>query len=467
MKKILCFLMIPFLLLNTCFASSEEPEPTSVPASEDSLPGIVWHALCYVSNSGHYVLDLDFEGFQSEWDSFWYGYVMEYEQEYRGGKISSSALTSLYDGLVRKASASSGIYMILRPGWITEDLPENMRNVLTRLKINDKFADVENGTTYYFSNVYGSTSSFAGTINFAYYRSQLFRVDYGTNYTINASFDGGKTFSTVGNIAFWESLQTVPVFVDYASCFAYLSGQAGAYMDFNASKPTFNDVNYSDIKGIDYETYNNQVYNYITNNTYNSMEELNQDLTKQFQLVHEEIGKLNENLDDINDNLTDTLEGVKTSNKWLSKIYTMLQDILESLGKILDKLRDVLSWLSSDSLITLSPDFENLLNFGEEGELSTKISTELEPVKTLSKEKFPFSIPWDIYMLFSAIGAVPASPPVFDIPFHLHIYGMEIDETVHFDFSGWESLAAMSRIMLTGTFCLGLYKLTFKLISKN
>lgn len=78
------------------------------------------------------------------------------------------------------------------------------------------------------------------------------------------------------------------------------------------------------------------------------------------------------------------------------------------------------------------------------------------------KRKFPFSLPWDVYYLFTVLADTPKTPR-FEIPFYIDRLG--IHEVVVIDLSPFESVSKLSRLFLTLFFCYGLMNLTVKIVS--
>lgn len=78
------------------------------------------------------------------------------------------------------------------------------------------------------------------------------------------------------------------------------------------------------------------------------------------------------------------------------------------------------------------------------------------------KRKFPFSLPWDVYYLFTVLADTPKTPR-FEIPFYIDRFG--IHEVVVIDLSSFESVSKLSRLFLTLFFCYGLMNLTVKIVS--
>ena len=79
----------------------------------------------------------------------------------------------------------------------------------------------------------------------------------------------------------------------------------------------------------------------------------------------------------------------------------------------------------------------------------------------LFKEKFPFCLPWDIYVLFSSLKAEPEAPK-FVIPFQLERFG--VDEEVVIDFAEFEEQVKILRFFISVIFVIGLILSTRRLI---
>ena len=78
------------------------------------------------------------------------------------------------------------------------------------------------------------------------------------------------------------------------------------------------------------------------------------------------------------------------------------------------------------------------------------------------KNKFPFSLPWDIYYLFSRLAHTPRTP-VYYLP--LVIERLGIDETIVIDMSDFEDFSSLSRLMLSLLYAYGLMNWTVKIVS--
>lgn len=79
------------------------------------------------------------------------------------------------------------------------------------------------------------------------------------------------------------------------------------------------------------------------------------------------------------------------------------------------------------------------------------------------KEKFPFCLPWDLYLAFSNLAA-PAQPPKWEVPFK--IQSLQFTKNVSVDFSQFSTLASIMRWGLSIIFIIWLILLTRKIIGQ-
>lgn len=90
------------------------------------------------------------------------------------------------------------------------------------------------------------------------------------------------------------------------------------------------------------------------------------------------------------------------------------------------------------------------------------VSSDFSDISGTLKRKFPFSLPWDVYYLFTVLADTPKTPR-FEIPFYIDRLG--IHEVIVLDLSPFESISKLSRLFLTLFFCYGLMNLTVKIVS--
>jgi hypothetical protein len=83
--------------------------------------------------------------------------------------------------------------------------------------------------------------------------------------------------------------------------------------------------------------------------------------------------------------------------------------------------------------------------------------------EVIFKDKFPFCLPWDLYIAFSNL-AVPPEPPKWTIPFK--IQSINFSQDVEIDFSQFSTLASILRWGLSVLFLIWLILLTRQIIGQ-
>lgn len=155
------------------------------------------------------------------------------------------------------------------------------------------------------------------------------------------------------------------------------------------------------------------------------------------------------NLDSIEDYLSLISTLVGNGNLTMTEQQKILENIGTYTGAtakdIADIKKAIQSFVASDSLaITAEYDFD---------------------IKTPSGiiDKFPFSLPFDVYKVFNILSAPPLAPS-FEIPFEMkNIFSYSIDV----DLSEYEDIAVIVRWFLYIIFVLGLILVTNKLIGRG
>lgn len=87
------------------------------------------------------------------------------------------------------------------------------------------------------------------------------------------------------------------------------------------------------------------------------------------------------------------------------------------------------------------------------------ISSTMDDAAQLMKTKFPFCIPWDVYLIVGFLAEEPKTP-VFELPIRLERYG--IDECITVDLEKFTVISSLSRTLLTLLYCYALLNLTMK-----
>ncbi len=144
-----------------------------------------------------------------------------------------------------------------------------------------------------------------------------------------------------------------------------------------------------------------------------------------------------------------------------------IRDIIDAIENI--RIKSPVRPPSGGGLPDVVGDFLDFLT--DTGELATdKVEEKTESligglldvfgtVADVLTEKFPFSIPWDILAIITALAATP-EPPHFEIPLVLEDYG--INEVFVIDFSEYQFLSDISRTFLTVIWTLYLMNFTTK-----
>lgn len=149
--------------------------------------------------------------------------------------------------------------------------------------------------------------------------------------------------------------------------------------------------------------------------------------------------------------------------------------IQESLDEIVEQLEKIKRWTAIDTVIDgvdAVADWLDLirgvLKDAKEGAGSAvaALSSAVGGSVDLMSKKFPFSIPWDVLFFVSVLSAEPQMPH-FEIPFNIEssMLGITIDYTMELDFSQFQWLSDLSRLIFSMIYAVGLMKMTFGVTS--
>lgn len=202
--------------------------------------------------------------------------------------------------------------------------------------------------------------------------------------------------------------------------------------------------------------------------------------------IYDEIADLLDGLETL-DHSTDDLVDLSTVERYLEDILSAvtnfadedtgvilmrgyLKGIFDDFGQLLQLLGDWPEYPAVEpSSVTVEPTdldpvltelrkIEDLLK-GTGVKAPVADPDESDPEKTIGmrigekmdelKDRFPFSLPWDIFAILNLLRADPVAPQ-FDLP----VFGSE--ESVHVDLSVWDSVAVVTRGGTTILFALGL-----------
>lgn len=165
---------------------------------------------------------------------------------------------------------------------------------------------------------------------------------------------------------------------------------------------------------------------------------------------------------------TTVLTAIKSNlDTIIDSISSFKSSMEDKLDNIYDMLKSIRNWSIVDTITDLGDMLADWVSFVKDllDDVESGVAVIVESVSgvadTLST-KFPFSIPWDIAFLIAFLAETPKAP-VFEVPFNFPLYGIEY--TFTFDFSQFEAVSKISRLILTMLFSLGLLKLTNNIVS--
>ncbi len=158
------------------------------------------------------------------------------------------------------------------------------------------------------------------------------------------------------------------------------------------------------------------------------------------------------------------------TNSILDSIKACLDDIHETLKKI--KRWSVVDTVVGgvDAIADWLDLIQGVLGDVDEGteEVVSILSSAVDDSLGLMKKKFPFSIPWDILFFISVLSAEPEIPQ-FSIPFDIEISALDLQfhYDMELDFTPFQWLSDLSRLLLSMTYAVGLMKMTFNVSNMN
>lgn len=157
-----------------------------------------------------------------------------------------------------------------------------------------------------------------------------------------------------------------------------------------------------------------------------------------------------------------------TSPGWFDQLLGYLEDIL-------DQLKSIKRWTVIDTLIDgvdaigdwfdLIHDILSDVDDGMESAVAT-LSDALDDATGLLKSKFPFSVPWDIFFFVTLLAAEPETPH-FEVPidFDISALDMHIHYDFVLDFTDYQYLSDIFRVILSMTYAVGLLKMTAGIVN--
>ena len=148
----------------------------------------------------------------------------------------------------------------------------------------------------------------------------------------------------------------------------------------------------------------------------------------------------------------------------LTELKTIIKDGFDDVVKELKKIR---RWTALDTIFDGLDAVADWLDFVTKffdnvtDGIGLLVSGFTDTVTELTKV-FPFSIPITLVLIVQMFSAPPEAPK-FELPLKLDAFN--IDEKIVIDLSQFQVISVISRTFLTIIYCVGLYHLTFKIIS--
>ena len=142
--------------------------------------------------------------------------------------------------------------------------------------------------------------------------------------------------------------------------------------------------------------------------------------------------------------------------------------IQETLDEILVQIKKLKQWTMADTAVNAADAVADWLDFikgifddaeNGAGSAVSALSSTMGDAANLMKTKFPFCIPWDVYLIIGFLAEEPQTP-VFRLPIKLERLGIE--EYIEIDLKDFETVSSISRTLLTVLYCYGLLNLTMK-----
>ncbi len=159
------------------------------------------------------------------------------------------------------------------------------------------------------------------------------------------------------------------------------------------------------------------------------------------------------------DRMSETVEGAAD---------TAHAKIQETLDEILVQIKKLKHWTMADTAVNAADAVADWLDFikgifddaeNGAGSAVSALSSTMGDAANLMKTKFPFCIPWDVYLIIGFLAEEPQTP-VFRLPIKLERLGIE--EYIEIDLKDFDAVSSISRTLLTVLYCYGLLNLTMK-----
>lgn len=218
----------------------------------------------------------------------------------------------------------------------------------------------------------------------------------------------------------------------------------------------------------------------LLNNISGAAEHISANLMVHINAVSSKLKDIADILNPMSSNLTLTSKYLLEINGKLDtvqdKLYTLVSTLFNGFDfqELLDTIKDsggggggsaagslvgtVIGNLISDLL-------DSILNGDETVEDAvSSLTSRFTKVVDVSKTKFPFSLPWDVVLIFETLSHPPETP-VVDFP--IKVPSLNFNYSIHVDLKDFESLSKTCRAFFAITFALILIKLTLLMINRG
>lgn len=290
---------------------------------------------------------------------------------------------------------------------------------------------------------------------------------------------------------------TFKLFYSVADLLNYIDGgQPGSYQSSNFNMPVLSgntlNIDLGKAAETDWDKVNKSIYDSVSDAITDAGGWGNLDESQRQEIIDSKMDDILGSLGEIGDNtgessalLSSIKDILKSINNHVVSISDYLIDVITNQGKLFNLFKDfsfekLLETIKdsggsggsiADSAVGtvigsfISDLLEKVMNGDETAEDAVSILvTRFSKLVDVSKTKFPFSLPWDVVVIFETLSHEPETP-VIDFP--IKVASVGFDYTIHIDMKDFESLSKMCRAFFAITFALILIKLTLLMINRG
>lgn len=290
---------------------------------------------------------------------------------------------------------------------------------------------------------------------------------------------------------------TFKLFYSVADLLNYINGgQPGSYQSSNFNMPVLSgntlNIDLGKAAETDWDKVNKNIYDAVSDaitdaGGWGALDESQKQeiIDSKMDDILGSLGEIGDNTGQSNALLSSIKDILKTINNHVVSISDYLIDTITNQGKLLTLFKDfsfekLLETIKdsggsggsiADSAVGtvigsfISDLLEKVMNGDETAEDAVSILvTRFSKLVDISKTKFPFSLPWDVVVIFKTLSHEPETP-VIDFP--IKVASVGFDYTIHIDMKDFESLSKMCRAFFAITFALILIKLTLLMINRG